>query len=429
MLSLAARIELEKDKIVRIIGPAHVNIEEGCIRILGINFCKGSNVLIHRYRSYAIKAVENAVMSITLGEGGSIEEPAEGEEVIDVWEQITKEILDEGESVVIIGPVDSGKTSFSLLISNISLDRGMKPALIDADIGQGDLAPPGFIAMKIMDRKVLWLREIRGEVLRLIGAITPTVAFAAIRLLAAISELVSKARMYGAKPIIINTDGWTSGILALEFKLNMIKTVKPSHVVVLDEDICIKIKNSLKGSSVKVLCAPRPKIVRERDRLDRKYLRRQHYQMYFTNAKKVCVDLDKISILGSCLFSGSFESPLNERIADIIKESSAIASCHDDAIIVLLEKSNAEIVTKIREAFPDKELYIIHKDNVKGLLAAILDKNLEEKAPAIIEDIDIINRRICLLTEYSNDINGIYIGRIRLTDEWEEISRYVKCPL
>ena len=167
-VSTSLNIELEKNRMIRVIGPTRIDVVKGCIRILGVDICKSQSIYISRYRSYAVKAVIDSEISLFIGEGGSVEYPLEGEEVIDIWEQAAINIAKDGGKVVVLGSTDSGKTSFSTLLSNIALELNLKPSIIDADVGQCDLAPPGFVALKFMKNKVIWLREIRGDIIRFI---------------------------------------------------------------------------------------------------------------------------------------------------------------------------------------------------------------------------------------------------------------------
>ncbi len=420
-----ARIELPKNKMLRIMGPANVCVEQGKVRILGIEFGERSRFIIHRFRSYVIRAVEPSIISVVLGTGGVIEEPGEGEEVIDVWESIAEKIVSTGNFVaMVVGPVDSGKTSFSTLLANVSLDKGLRVGIVDADVGQGDLAPPGFVAAKILDRKVLWLRELRGDRAKFVGFITPSIPQAGSRLLTAISQLVEELRSDGCRAIVVNTDGWVHGLQAIEMKLDIALAIGATHVVVLDEDVCTRFKESL-GGRVEVVCAPRPKVVRERNRVDRRMLRRHHYMSFFHNAKKRCVDLSNIIVVGSCLLSGK---PVEVQVPYTRARIYRVVD-HDDCIVVYASTDlPPDVLAKLRESL-GKEVVVVTPSSVKGLLAAVLDRNLKVVAPALIESLDLSSNKICMLTEYEGEVGGIVVGRIKLSENWDEITKLPRCPI
>ena len=47
--------------------------------------------------------------------------------------------------ILIVGDSDTGKSTLATYITNEALKKGYRPGIIDADIGQGDLAPPNAI--------------------------------------------------------------------------------------------------------------------------------------------------------------------------------------------------------------------------------------------------------------------------------------------
>lgn len=423
---LQSRVEVEKGAFVRIMGPAKIQILEGCIRILGINVCKGESIVINKYRSYCLVALENTVFSASLGEGGSIEKPAPGEEVISEWESTAKTIATNDRVVVVVGSIESGKTSFSTLLSNIALELGRNPCVIDADVGQGDLAPPTFIGMKCLDRKVLWLREEKGDYIKFIGLLSPSSALAMARIVAGVVELVNKARALGRDFVIVNTDGWLGDLNSMEYKYALIKAIAPSSVVVLGEEFCSAFRTMFRRSSVNVYCLPRPKVVRERSREDRRELRRINYKKWFSDMKKMCIDMNNISIAGSCIFGGVPLSP-NE-IVELEKtlNTKIISSSRYLDVEVIVIPDEAQIPKDIVERL-ERKLIVLRPSYAKGVISAVLDKNLNEVGVAIIDEVDFNAEKICIYTSYSGEIGGIVIGRVKLDEQWNDSIKYPRC--
>ena len=425
VVPVSQSILLEKNKVIRVVGPTRIEVTRGCIRVLGINVCASQSIYINRYRSYAIKAITDSMIGLLIGEGGAIEYPSEGEEVIDLWENAAVDIIKEGKRIAVLGGVDSGKTSFSTLLSNIALEYNLKPAIIDADVGQCDLAPPGFIALKFMKSKTLWLREVRGDMVRFVGYTTPSNPIAMSRIMSAVIELINIAENNGSDLIIVNTDGWFGDLASIEYKTTLIKNTKPKSVVVLGTDACSTLSNMLKGSSAKVYCLPKPKVVRYRDREDRRELRKLNYSMYFKEARRVCLEVDTITLFGSCIFSGS---PLSEEsIQNLSKELGIkiiMASSYDDLIIIMVPDDID--VNNIKQM---EGINIVKPSNARGLISAVVDDTLEERDIAVIDDFDPISKRICILTPYRGIVRGIVIGRIRVDEYWNDKGRVSRCPI
>ncbi|MEM1644348.1 MAG: Clp1/GlmU family protein [Ignisphaera sp.] len=426
--SLQTKLDLERGGLVRIMGPAKLIVIEGCVRIIGLNICKGESIIINRYRSYCIKALENSIINIVLGEGGSIEKPNPGEEVVDAWESIARVIVEKGGTVLVLGAIESGKTSFSTLLSNIAIEMGKKPCIVDADVGQGDLAPPTFIGMKCFDKKVFWLREEKGDYIKFIGALTPSFATSMAKIISSTLDLVLKAKSLGRDLIIVNTDGWFGDSSSIEYKYVLIKSLLPSVIVVLDLDLCSAFKAMLKNMGIDVYCLPKPKIVKERSREDRRDLRKINYQKWFNNMKKVCVNINNIAIVGACILNGmpipakeleDLEKTLGIRILYSARYADFdVIAVPDDTVIP------RELVERL-----ERRVIVVKPSNAKGVISSILDKNLNEVGVAIIDEIDLINGRICVSTSYTDEIYGLIIGKVKLDEQWNDSIRYPKCVI
>ncbi|MEM1541982.1 MAG: Clp1/GlmU family protein [Ignisphaera sp.] len=426
--ALQTRIELEKDSLVRVIGPAKLSVLEGDIRILGLDVSKGESIVVSKYRSYCLRAVADSILSILIGEGGSIEKPKPGEEVIDVWESTAKTVAEKGGIAVIVGAVESGKTSFSTLLSNIALDLGLKPCIVDADIGQGDLAPPTFIGMKCMDRKVLWLRGERCSSMRFVGYLSPSNPLAMARVITSVMDLVSEARDLNRDLVIVNTDGWLGDVASIEYKYTLIKTLKPDTVIVLGQEFCSAFQSAFKNTSIEVYCIPRPKVVKERDREDRRDLRRYNYQSWFNNAKRICLDMNSIAVIGLCLLNGvpsnsdellELKKILGTEVLHIARYTDVDIVAVPDGILV-----PREILERISSGH---RVFIVKPSSAKGLIAAVTDKNLRERGVAVVDDINFIEKKICVLTDYMGEIGGIIVGKVKIGEQWDDNIRFSKC--
>ena len=63
-----------------------------------------------------------------------------------IWKKLIRTIfLQQRKKILLIGGTDKGKSTLAVHIINTAVKDGYKTAIIDADIGQGDLAPPNAI--------------------------------------------------------------------------------------------------------------------------------------------------------------------------------------------------------------------------------------------------------------------------------------------
>jgi polynucleotide 5'-hydroxyl-kinase GRC3/NOL9 len=93
-----------------------------------------------------------------------------------IWKDIVHRILHDIRTlgtVLIVGNTDTGKSTFAAYIINEALKNGLRPAIIDADIGQGDLAPPNTIRGAVINTPVIDLRDVAPFLIDFVGSITP----------------------------------------------------------------------------------------------------------------------------------------------------------------------------------------------------------------------------------------------------------------
>ena len=429
---MVVNITLGKDSMIRITGPARIDVKRGKILLVGASYGAGSSVIIHSLRSYCIKALEETELAITLGSGATVEEPSEGEEVLDVWlkicDDLAKDLNDlKNIEVFVIGPIESGKTTLSAFISNYFIQRGRRVAIIDADIGQEDIAIPTTIALTEPKHTFVWQRDLKPEMIKFVGCISPQ--YCQAQLMIALNELLGESRN-NYEVVVVNTDGWVATHQALEFKLNMIKWLKPTHVLVLDQEIWEYLSNAL-PNDIKIINVPRPFKVKERSREDRRRLRAEAYRRYFSEAKDRDLNIKDVKLIGSCLLNGK-EISVDE-LKSLIKAPEEFinkvvhASRYFNTINIFVE--NVAYIPRI-EAAQGYEVNIIRPQDIEGLIVGIVNDELKDVAVGIIRKLDLKNGIIKVFTPWKGNIKALIVGRVKLSlNTFEDSTRISRCVI
>jgi polynucleotide 5'-hydroxyl-kinase GRC3/NOL9 len=230
-----------------------------------------------------------------------------------IWEEIGYTIF-HGEanipnSIMVVGPTDSGKSSLSTYIINQAIRAGLRPAVIDADIGQGDLAPPGVIGCGIVEKQILNLKEVSTKYFAFVGDINPT---GYDRLIArSVKGLRSKITMGKENLskidlVVINTDGYITGS-GLLGKIAIADKVRPDMIICLGEDtpdLCVLIKSGIQSEFVPSLLyagspvSTDPIITLRKDRVRRRLNRFRNYLSEFgKHGKTRSIHLRKIKVV------------------------------------------------------------------------------------------------------------------------------------
>jgi polynucleotide 5'-hydroxyl-kinase GRC3/NOL9 len=217
-----------------------------------------------------------------------------------IWEDIISSVFRcagvNSKSILLLGPTDSGKTTLSTYIINQAIKRELRPAIIDADIGQGDLAPPGTIGCAPIENQILDLREVKGKHFRFIGSTNPTRNERLI--LRSVESLIREVNrensdFRGIDLVVVNTDGYVAGE-GLYCKIAIANAAQPDTVVCLGEnapDFCKQLRSSIQLGKLPLMLSPKAKLALSyrpiiKLRSERERRRAEQFQRYMTSCGK-----------------------------------------------------------------------------------------------------------------------------------------------
>jgi len=203
-----------------------------------------------------------------------------------IWHEIIRRIFLENVTlrrILIVGDSDTGKSTLATYITNEALKKGYRPGIIDADIGQGDLAPPNAIGAAVVSEQVTDLRDIRGQFFEFVGNTNP-VGFEDV-VIKAVKRILGKVRR-SCDICITNTDGYTVK-KGVDYKVRMAFELRPDLIVCLGK---VSLFNSFKAifASCSVLAGRSPSNT-TKSRIDRSERRLSQFQSYFKEQSRTKV--------------------------------------------------------------------------------------------------------------------------------------------
>lgn len=410
------KIEIPKNSIIRVFGPALLSIVDGSIEVLGKRYSRGEKLVVHKVRSYPVIALENTVIEANLGPEASIQEVAGEEDPILDWINTVENIVGSGyKKIVVLGPIDSGKSSLTILLANKLLDKGVKTAVVDSDVGQADIGPPCFISLSIYREPVIWMRELKPDIMKFIGDIRPQ--YYVDKIVYEVKNLVEYALdRLGIETVIIDTDGWIGDSYAIEYKSRLIETIMPDAIIVLGKQLH-GIFKKYESLGMKVHELETPKQLRTRSREERRWLRSEQYKKFLEEASVKRYSIDKIVLSGHPLFRG-IELSAGE-VSKIIGHEVLYASRNVDTLTLVLQSHTRNIQSdKLKESYNVSRIRYYVAGFEKGLYVALSDG--EKDYPGIVVDIDYKGRTIAVKTLYNEVPRIIKFSRIRLNENYLE---------
>jgi polynucleotide 5'-hydroxyl-kinase GRC3/NOL9 len=413
---------VKKGKTLLVDGPASVSLLSGRISVLGAPFRIGDKIIVRDGKRVPFGVSKKASFDLMLGKGASFEE-IDGGTVPPSWENAAKEVLSLKRPVtaMVMGGVDSGKTSFCTFLANEALRKKWKTGVIDADLGQSDVGPPSTIGFNFVSEPVKDLFEIKAENACFVGLTSPSGAVN--KVIEGLTELKNKVMEADVDFLIVNTDGWVDGEDAAKYKIQLTKTVSPSVVVgIRQEDELTPILTALKEANF--LSIDSPRLVQRRNREKRKILRELSYKKYLKQAKVQSFALNWVKVEDSLLGAGSPLAPGRmEKIRNLLGARPIYSEETLTTIFIVLRKNRSvteEQIKEIEESF-GKRAKVIREGEEEGLLVGLQDELGKFLGIGILCGVDYKRRVMKVYTPINENVSTIRFGQIKLDENGREI--------
>ena len=211
--------------------------------------------------------------------------------------------------VVLLGAADTGKTTLALSVANAALARGMRVGVIDADVGQSEIGPPGTIGLALPQSPATSGAEWRPAALAFVGATSPPGRL--LDVVAGTRRLADEARQRGAEVVIVDTSGLIRGAVAVKLKLAKLEVLQPSVILALSRgrelDPVLGLAAAVCRASVVRL---RPgEAVRPKPPALRRARRAARFAQYLREARLHEIDPHRVPTTDGWLFTGSALAP------------------------------------------------------------------------------------------------------------------------
>lgn len=268
-------------------GPASAKLVEGAATILGAPIESEERIVVGEEKQVPIFASKDSIIECEFGEHASHVE-VNGNTVPTSWREAADAILGlDGLKTVVIGDIDTGKSTFCTYLANLTIKSGKGIWVLDADIGQSDLGPPTTISLGLANEYLTNLSSIKVERMFFVGYTSPSSVTE--KVIFGIRKLTSQA---SPPPLVINTDGWVADEQATSYKVKMINELGPDIVVGIQRLHEIDaILDSVKAMSIRI---QPPDFVKPRSREQRKRLRERGYRRFLREAKTITLPFDML---------------------------------------------------------------------------------------------------------------------------------------
>ena len=214
------------------------------------------------------------------------------------WHALLDVLEREKGIAMIIGAIDTGKSTLAKFLIFKLCQRGLKVALVDADIGQSFLGPPTTIGVSSFKSDPNWKLLLSPPEIFFVGSVTPEGYFPIH--LEGVKRMVDKAISMATDVILVDTTGFVLGDTGRELKRRKIDLISPRFILALQksEELEPILEHYNESPSLRIFRLPLSEHVRPRSMEERKIYRDGRFREYFKNSSVLELSIQEVRIEG-----------------------------------------------------------------------------------------------------------------------------------
>uniref|UniRef100_A0A7V4G8C8 Clp1 P-loop domain-containing protein n=1 Tax=Desulfobacca acetoxidans TaxID=60893 RepID=A0A7V4G8C8_9BACT len=199
------------------------------------------------------------------------------------WEAAARRFLEGGGVTLVLGGTDTGKSTLCTYLVYRAYTAGLTVALLDLDLGQSHLGPPGSLGLNLYPPRFPGDAGLFPEGLYFIGQTSPVGAVLEVAVGARV--LADYARSRGVTRLVVNTSGLIQGPAAHRLKRAKVELLQPRLLPALSRGEELAPLLAPLGAEEKILSLPVSARALIRTPEERRQYREHRFRRYFKEAQ------------------------------------------------------------------------------------------------------------------------------------------------
>ncbi len=342
------------------------------------------------------------------------------------WNQAAELLAARPGVTMLLGASDTGKSSLAVLLANHLSGAGLKVAVVDADIGQSDIGPPGTVGMGLCEQPIRRLADVPLQGAYFVGSNSPEGH--SLSLLVGCAQMVAKARQRGAQAIVIDTTGLVHGRAARVLSHFNRDLLQPDFLLALEREGELEhlLRPLAIACGLKVLRLQASPRAQTRSRQQRKAARERALRTHLAGSRTLELSLDRVSLLRTIYGTGR---PLDATEFAGLSQRLGCPVVHGEWIpeglyLVLDGTFEQSRMDRLKEQEGVEQIFTSRTDRLRDLLVGLVDAEEEWLGIGILTGLDFADRMARVHTAADEArIRAIHVGILRVSTSGEEMGR------
>jgi polynucleotide 5'-hydroxyl-kinase GRC3/NOL9 len=337
------------------------------------------------------------------------------------WEEAARRFLATTGVTLVLGGPDTGKSTLCQYLVYRAYVAGEAVALVDLDLGQSHLGPPGALGLGLFPPRFPGDQGLFPEGLYFVGQASPVGAILEVAVGSRV--LVDQARAQGLQRLLVNTSGLVRGFAAHRLKQAEMDLLQPHLFLALEREgeLGPLLRTLNHGSSNLILpVSPR---ARRRGFEERRLYREERFRRYWEKSQRLDLPLAEVVWYGPPLGWGEPLSPTDlNHWSNILAEQVLYGVAGDNRITLLVDHP----ATCLSSPESPEHLHLLGRSALEHHLVGLWDRFRQTLALGLLLPSPWRQGTLPVMTPWpvsrASEVKGLSLGRLKLSLTGRELT-------
>ena len=338
-----------------------------------------------------------------------------------------------GATVLLLGPTDTGKTTFAFAAATALTQAGRSVALLDGDLGQSEVGPPGTIGVALAapgrTSPVRSGHDLEYLAAYFVGATSP--ARHLLETAVGLCQMARVAKKRRPSLLLVDTAGWVQGPAARQLARRTAELLLPQTVFAFarGDEIAPLLSAFAHLTTPQVYRIVSAEGAIRKTPAVRTARRTARFAAALEGASEIILSLDNLALWGTELGQGD---PLPHHLQQFVANSLSASVLHAARrpggplyVVVDGEHWNTGGLAAVEGYFRTQNTMVVPAERFSGLLVGLIDDRGALLDIGLIARLDLARRTFTLHTPCRRPaaIAQIWCGSVRLRPDGLELGQ------